>query len=184
MTGTPAKTAPSSPNFNMKMSPEARARMRITEKLVLKYYNDMGKNKGNCTWGPGFLAHKGVCSEEELLRKVDASSIDVEYEKRIREAEQRVIRKVRVALNQAQFDALVSFTYNTSYHANQVIFDAANTGDFTAVASAISAAVNVNVGKGKDKKWVVAPGLIKRRAEESAPFRVKKNSEAATTASK
>lgn len=184
MTGTHAKTAPSFPSANMKMSPEARARMRATEKLVLKYYNDMGKNKGNCTWGPGFLAHRGICSDEELLRKVDASSIDVEYDKRVREAEQRVKHKVQVALNQAQFDALVSFTYNTSYHANQIVYDAANTGDFAAVASAISAAVRVSIGTGKDKTWVVAPELIKRRAEESSPFRATKKIDATTAASR
>lgn len=175
MTSTAAKTPQATPLAGMKMSPDARARMRITEKLVLKYYNDMGKNKGNCTWGPGFLAHRGVCTDEELVRKVEASSIEIEYDKRIREAEERVRRRVRVPLNQAQFDALVSFTYNTTYRANQAVYDAANTGNFTAAASAISAAVRVSVGTGKDKKYVVAPGLIKRRAEESAPFRTAKN---------
>jgi hypothetical protein len=50
------------PNENMSMSPEAKARMRATEKAVYKYYNDMGKSKGHCTWGAGILAHKGVCS--------------------------------------------------------------------------------------------------------------------------
>jgi GH24 family phage-related lysozyme (muramidase) len=175
MTRTAAKTPQASPLAGMKMSPEARARMRITEKLVLRYYNDMGKNKGNCTWGSGFLAHRGVCTEEELLRKVEAASIDIEYDKRIREAEERVRRKVRVALNRAQFDALVSFTCNTTYRTNQAVYDAANTGNFAAAATVMSAAVRVSVGTGKDKKYVIAPGLIKRRAEESAPFRTAKN---------
>jgi GH24 family phage-related lysozyme (muramidase) len=181
---TTSTNSPDSPNAQMKMSPTARAKMRSTEQLVLRYYNDMGKNRGNCTWGPGFLAHRGVCDEEELLRKVDASSIDAEYDKRIREAEQRVKRKVRIALNQAQYDALVSFTYNTSNRSNQIIFDATNTGNFAAVASAISAAVRVSVGTGMHKKWVLAPGLIKRRADESAPFRAAPNSNAATAASR
>lgn len=60
----------------MKMSAEARARMRFTEKVVLRYYNDMGKHRGNCTWGAGILAHKGVCSQEELLRKVTLADVD------------------------------------------------------------------------------------------------------------
>jgi GH24 family phage-related lysozyme (muramidase) len=184
MAGTPTKTDTTAPNSDMKMSPEAKARMRATEKLVLKYYNDMGKNKGNCTWGAGFLAHRGVCTEEELLRKVDASSIDIEYDKRVQEAEQRVQHKVRVALNQAQFDALVSFTYNTTYHANQHIYDIVNSGDFTKVAAAISAAVRVSVGTGKNKKFQTAPGLIKRRAEESAPFRGVKKAQVTTEATR
>lgn len=69
-------TNSSRPHAGMKMSPEARARMRATEKAVYRYYNDMGKNKGNCTWGIGILAHKGVCSEEELGRKVSSRMVD------------------------------------------------------------------------------------------------------------
>lgn len=169
------------PNAQMKMSPVARARMRAIEKDVLRYYNDMGKHRGNCTWGPGFLAHRGVCNEEELLRKVDASLIDVEYDKRVREAEQRVRRKVRVPLDQAQFDALVSFTYNTTLHSNQRIYDVVNTGDFAKTASAISAAVQVSIGTGIHKRFRIAPGLITRRREESAPFRTAQKATAAAS---
>jgi GH24 family phage-related lysozyme (muramidase) len=153
------------------MSPEARARMRATEKVVLKYYNDMGKKRGNCTWGAGFLAHKGICSADELERKVNANSIDIEYDKRVAEAERRVRLKVKVPLNQAQFDALVSFTYNTSNLANQPVYDAVNSGDLTATVRRMSDTVKVDVGGGKNKKYMIAPGLIMRRAEESAPFR-------------
>lgn len=64
------------------MSPEGRA----------SYYNDMGKNKGNCTWGVGILAHKGVCSEEELKLKVSVAMVDQEFEKRVAEAERAVRR--------------------------------------------------------------------------------------------
>lgn len=74
MTGNPAYDVESGPNASMKMSPEARARMRATEKAVYRYYNDMGKNKGHCTWGVGILAHKGVCTAEELKKKVDAKN--------------------------------------------------------------------------------------------------------------
>jgi GH24 family phage-related lysozyme (muramidase) len=167
---TNSTSAPLS-NAGMKMSPEARARMRASEKVVMRYYNDMGKNRGNCTWGAGFLAHKGVCSAEELQLKVSAPSIDIEYAKRVAEAERRVRRKVTVPLNQAQFDALVSFTYNTSNIANQRVYDRVNSGDFAKTAEAISDAVKVDVGGGKKKKFVLAPGLIRRRVEESAPFR-------------
>ena len=108
----PSSNSAAKPNAHMRMSLEAKARMRSTERAVYKYYNDMGKNKGHCTWGAGILAHRGVCSEEELGRKVSVTS--------------------------------------------------------AGAASNISAMTRVRV-KGK---LVVAPGLIKRRAEESAPFRV------------
>ena len=41
----------------MRMSPSARTRMRATEKTFFRYYNDMGKSRGNCIWGAGILAH-------------------------------------------------------------------------------------------------------------------------------
>jgi GH24 family phage-related lysozyme (muramidase) len=155
----------------MSMSAEARQKMLLTEKVVLRYYNDMGKKGGNCTWGAGFYAHKGVCSEEEMRKKVDASSVDVEFAKRLVEAERHVKRKIRVPLNQAQFDALVSYTYNTTHRAQVLVYAAVNQGDFPSAAGHISQAVKVVIGSGKSRKLVVAPGLFRRRAEESAPFR-------------
>lgn len=164
------RNSTTSPNSSMTMSADARANMRASEKLMLKYYNDMGKNKGNCTWGIGFYAHKGVCSEDELARKVDADSVDVEYGKRVAEAERRVKVKVHVKLSQAQFDGLVSFTYNASNVANQPVYDALNANNFSRAADVMSDSVYVKV-KGKKK---LASGLITRRSEESAPFRVTK----------
>ena len=142
--------------------------MRDTEKVMLRYYNDMGRHKGNCTWGIGFYVHKGVCSKEELERKVNVASIEVEYAKRVAEAERRVRLKVNKSLNQDQFDALVSFTYNTRSATNQRVFDALNAGNVAGAADIMSSAVNVKI----DGKAKLARGLIIRRAEESAPFRV------------
>jgi GH24 family phage-related lysozyme (muramidase) len=86
--------------------------MRTTERTVFAYYNDMGKDKGHCTWGPGILAHRGVCTQEELARPVSAAQVNAEFDRRVSEAEATVHRNIHVALTQAQFDALVSFTYN------------------------------------------------------------------------
>jgi GH24 family phage-related lysozyme (muramidase) len=160
-----------SPNARMRMSPEALGRMRDTEKVVLKYYNDMGKNRGNCTFGPGLLAHKGVCSQEELARKVTADNVDIEYAKRVAETERLVRRKTKVALNQAQYDALVSLTYNAGLIATRTTYDCINKGDFKGAAERMSEIITVTVGSGKNKKTVIAPGLIRRRADESAAFR-------------
>lgn len=167
---TPASKAKpaGSPNAGMAMSAEARARMRGREKLMLKYYNDMGRNKGNCTWGIGFYAHKDVCSEAELKTKVDASAVDMEYAKRLAEAERRIKLKVIVPLNQKQFDALVSFTYNTTNATNSRVYDALNGNKFSEAASMMSASVKVKIN-GQAK---LAAGLVARRAEESEPFRI------------
>ena len=74
-------------NAGMKMSPDARARMRRRERDVFNYYDDMGPGKGNCTWGPGILAHKGVCTKEELASPVSAAAVEAEFSRRVAEAE-------------------------------------------------------------------------------------------------
>ena len=175
MTGKHAPVPASGPNASMKMSPEARARMRATEKAVYRYYNDMGKNKGHCTWGAGILAHKGVCSPEELKRKVDAKMVDQEFERRVADAERIVRRNTTRAVNQDQFDALVSLTYNAGPRGARDTFEYVNNGEFAGAAKNISSMIKVSVIEKGKKKYVVAPGLIKRREEESAPFLVKED---------
>lgn len=167
------KSAALIPISSMKMSPEAKARMRATEKSVHKYYNDMGKNKGHCTWGAGILAHKGICTAEELGKKVSAQSVDQEFERRVADAERAVRRNIKVSVNQAQFDALCSLTYNTGPTGANDTYGFVNANDFEGAAANISKLVKVEVNEKGRKKFVIAPGLIKRRAEESAPFRAK-----------
>ena len=173
MTGNSAALIPIS---SMKMSPEAKARMRATEKNVYKYYNDMGKNKGHCTWGAGILAHKGVCTPEELGKKVSAQSVDQEFERRVADAERAVRRNIKVPVNQAQFDALCSLTYNTGATGANGTYGFVNANDFEGAAANISKLIKVEVKEKGKKKLVIAPGLIKRREEESAPFRAKQES--------
>lgn len=179
MTGKISKA--SGPNAAMRMSPEARARMRATEKAIYRYYNDMGKDKGHCTWGVGILAHKGVCTQEELGKKVSAEMVDQEYERRVAEAEGIVRRNINTPLDQAQFDALCSLAFNTGAKGARGTFNFINKGDFAGAAANISTMIKVGVVEKGKKKYVIAPGLIKRRAEESAPFLAEN---AATTASK
>lgn len=172
--------AKSGPNASMRMSPEARARMRATEKAIYRYYNDMGKDKGNCSWGIGILAHKGICSADELKQKVDIKMVDQEFERRVGEAERIVQRSTTKALNQAQFDALVSLTYNSGPRGARDTFEFVNKGDFSGAAKNISSMIKVGITEKGKKKYVVAPGLVKRRQEEAAPFRVKDDSSNAT----
>jgi lysozyme len=170
MTG---QSAVSSANATMKMSPEAKAQMRAIEKNVYKYYNDMGKKKGHCTWGTGILAHKGVCTAEELGRKVSVKSVDQEFERRVAEAERSVRRNIKVTINQAQFDALCSLTYNAGATGASGTYGYVNENDFEGAAANISKMIKVQAKEKGKKKLVIAPGLIKRREEESAPFRTK-----------
>jgi GH24 family phage-related lysozyme (muramidase) len=151
----------------MKMSPEARARMRRRERDVFNYYDDMGPGKGNCTWGPGILAHKGVCTEEELASPVSTAAVEAEFSRRVAEAAAGVIRHVRKQkLPQDQFDALVSLTYNAGVRGSRNVYTLVDTGRPAEAAAEIRSMTSAHV----DGKKVVARGLLSRRAEESAPF--------------
>lgn len=154
--------------------------MRVTEKAIYKYYNDMGKKKGNRTWGAGMLAHQGVCSSEELGRVVNARSVDIVVGQKVAEAERMVRRGIHVTLNQAQFDALCSLAYNAGPRGVSGIFDFINRSDFGGAAANISRMIKVTIVEKGEKKTVVAPRLIKRRAEESAPFRISSSKPAPT----
>jgi len=169
----PKTTALTLPNASMSMSGDARANMRATEKAVYKYYNDMGKDKGNCTWGAGILAHKGVCSTEELGRLVNARSVDIVFGQKVAEAERIVRRGIHVHLNQAQFDALCSLSYNAGQRGVTDTFALVNKGDFAGAAANINTLIKVTMIVNGKKKYVTARGLIQRRAEESAPFLTK-----------
>jgi lysozyme len=176
-----AQSVATRPNARMRMSPEAKGRMRTTERVMYKYYNDMGKNKGHCTWGPGILAHRGVCTTEELGKKVSAAEVNAVFDRKVAEAEVSVHRNVQVTLNQAQFDALVSFTYNAGAEGASDTYTFLNLGNFAGAAANMQKFIKVRVQTKTGVKKVVAPGLIRRRAEESAPFR---GLESTTTASK
>jgi lysozyme len=155
----------------MFMSTAARLNMRHIEKKKLKYYDDGGPGRGNCTWGVGIKAHTGPCTAEELGRTVTDTDIEREFSRRLREAEAAVKRNVTAELTQAQFDALVSLTYNTGPTGAVKVYDLVNKGHFDAVATIISGMTyGHEVRKGKRVK-VFYPGLVPRRAEEAAPFR-------------
>jgi GH24 family phage-related lysozyme (muramidase) len=161
------------PNAGMSMSPAAKAKMLVTEKPVYEYYNDLGPQLGNCTWGAGILVHRGVCRPEELGKKVSAAAVSLEYNRRVAIAEQIVRRGIEVSLNQAQFDALCSLAYNAGPRGVTDTFRLINNGDFDGAAANMSKMIKATIDKNGKKVTVIVPGLIKRRAEESAPFRSK-----------
>lgn len=160
-------TATPAANTGMKMSPDARARMRRRERDVFNYYDDMGPGKGNCTWGAGILAHKGVCTKEELARPVSEAAVEAEFSRRVAKAEAGVISHVRKQkLPQDQFDALVSLTYNAGARGARHVYTLVDTGRPAEAAASIRSMTSTHV----NGKKVLARGLISRRAEESAPF--------------
>lgn len=156
----------------MYMSQPARLVMRHTETPVMKYYDDGGRpGRGNCTWGIGIKAHNGPCTKAELVREVTATDVEREFDSRVRAAERGVERNVKVELNQAQFDALVSLTFNVGVRGASKVYDLLNAGD-TAGAARYIASMTTAKQKRKGKYvQVTLKGLIPRRMHESAPFR-------------
>lgn len=155
----------------MRMSNVARLNMGRQEKPVMKYYDDMGPGRGNCSWGIGILEHRGPCTDEELARPVTEGKVESEFSSRISEAERAVEKKVKVELTQKQFDALVSYTYNRGISGANPVFDLLNAGNFDGAAQRISSEIYGRTKRNGKSIKILLRGLIPRRAEESAPFR-------------
>lgn|GEM_PF-5219043 len=74
MPATVEKTLPQRPTVNMRISPEARKRLRDTETVQYRYYNDMGKNRGTahgglaCSLTVAFVPKKSLGGLSALLR--------------------------------------------------------------------------------------------------------------------
>jgi GH24 family phage-related lysozyme (muramidase) len=156
----------------MRMSTEGRANLHQREKLVMKFYDDGGRpGVGHCSYGFGTLAHRGPCTAEELKTEVTDEMVKTSFESRVREAEQAVERHIKVPLNQQQFDALVSFSYNTGARGARDVFKLINAGKMKEAADLIARMVySTQTRKGK-KVLVRMTGLVARREKESAPFR-------------
>lgn len=153
------------------MSTEARLRMRYHEKKVMKYYDDGGPGRGNCTWGIGTKAHNGPCTTEELAREVTDEDVEREFLARVRVAESGVRRNVKIQLTQAQFDALVSLAYNAGVYGSRRVFELINAGDLEAAAKMISSMTYGHERRNGKRVKVHYRGLAVRRAEEAAAFR-------------
>ncbi|NUX53684.1 lysozyme [Paraburkholderia sp. JPY418] len=161
-------------NSDKSMSEAGYTALRINEGVVMRYYNDAPKN-GNCTWGIGTLAHFGPCTAEELARTVVPEEANTILRNRVREAEAAVKTVVtQYELTQAQFDAAVSFAYNSSRQNTRDALGPANTGDMTAVAEKMMLNVMITPRDRNGRKIGPAKrsrGLTSRRQRESAPFR-------------
>jgi GH24 family phage-related lysozyme (muramidase) len=155
----------------MFMSSVGKLRLQNREKKMVRYYDDMGRGKGNCTVGYGHLVHKNPCSAEELARAVSEDDIMDGFSSDVEAAETIVNRNINVPLTQEQFDALVSYTFNRGPGGAHAAFKLINDGEFEKAAAEISKHVTATVKKKGKRVVTVAHGLFDRRAEESAPFR-------------
>jgi GH24 family phage-related lysozyme (muramidase) len=109
-----------------------------------------------------------------MRRIVTVDQVNSVLRRRAEEAA-KIVRSIVThhRLTQAQFDAAVSFAYNSRTHdAHKVLFPA-NTGDFATVAARMMLYVYVYPRDKTGKKIGLAKrflGLVNRRLRESRPF--------------
>lgn len=161
----------------MRTSPAGIHAIRFHEGVKNHYYDDQGNN---CTYGVGTLAHTGPCSPAELAETVSDERIQKSLVHGLLDAEAAVKRNItRQALSQPQFDALVSFTYNTGAGGARPVLRVVNQGDFKQAAKLMKSFIYVAV-MGKDGKPLRdkhgrkimqrSNGLITRRNAEARSF--------------
>lgn len=158
-------------NEAMRVSSRGMAELRAREGAIMHYYDDPA---GNCTYGVGTLVHRGPCTAQERATPVTATEVDQQLAIRTQAATAAVRRRVtQSTLTQAQFDALVSYTYNVGAGGARSVLDAANAGDNVQVARRMEQTVYVHPvdPNGRPLPARRVPGLVSRRQDEAAPFR-------------
>jgi len=142
----------------MKTSPKGIALIKSAEGLRLKAYPDPGT--GGLPWTIGYGSTSGV-TRNMLITENQAEQMLAEDLVRF---ERIVQRAVRVPVNQGQFDALVSFTYNVGEgnFTKSTLLRKLNACDAAGAAEQFSRWIN------SGRK--VLPGLVKRRAAERGLF--------------
>jgi GH24 family phage-related lysozyme (muramidase) len=163
----PNFSLPANPNLSLRLSSQGRSRLREREGLR-GYYHDGGGDLGHCTFGIGMLVHRGPCSAEDMQRQPTLEEIEGSFAAAVRSAELAVLRQVcHQALSQAQFDALVSYTFNLGAGGAMLALRRVDAGDLGGAADVMERNVHSRI----DGKLVRLAALVTRRSEESAPLR-------------
>jgi GH24 family phage-related lysozyme (muramidase) len=123
-----------------------------------------GRGRGHCTIGFGHLVHLNPCdgraSETPFLGGITRQQGEQLLSGELAASANRVRNQVTVPLSQEQFDALVSFDFNTG-RLNALVPDL-NANHFANVPGIMNQFIH--------SQGVVLPGLVARRAAESALF--------------
>lgn len=132
--------------------------MLAEEAIVLTTYND---GTGTMTIGAGHTAAVGAPIPRSGLTISLAEAVNI-FRNDLIKTEQEVENAVRTLLSQHQFDALVSWHFNTGAVSKATLTRKLNAGNIT---GAVAEFANWNKSKGK-----VLEGLIKRRERETVMF--------------
>jgi lysozyme len=134
------------------------------EGFVPTIYDDAA-TPPNATVGFGHVVHPGKVTGTEPLQKVSRAQALELLRRDCAKAAAAVAKHVAAPLTQAQFDALVSFTYNCGERslAESTLLRKLNAGDYAAVPAELEQWTHAGPGK-------PLPGLVRRRKAEAALF--------------
>jgi GH24 family phage-related lysozyme (muramidase) len=134
------------------------------EGFVPTIYDDAA-NPPNATVGFGHVVHSGKATGKEPLRKISRAQALELLRADCRKAAAAVAKHVAGPLTQAQFDALVSFTYNCGEGSltGSTLLLKLNAGDYAAVPAELEKWTHAGPGK-------PLPGLVRRRRAEAELF--------------
>ena len=128
-----------------------------------------GTGRGHCTIGFGHLVHLNPCngtdpSEAPFLGGITRPAAEVLFANELTRFVNDVSTRVTVPLSQAQFDALVSFHFNTGRL--NALSPSINANNAAAVPGIMNQFVNARV----NGVMTQLPGLVTRRAAEGTLF--------------
>src|SRR5262245_15469362 len=147
--------------------------IREFETFQSKMYDHDGG--GHCTIGWGHLIHSGKCdgreNEKVFSQGIDQDRGDSLLTMDTSEAVRTVNRLADTPLNQNQFDALVSFTYNVGSRNLAQLLKSSKGSDGKLDLNKVPENMKAyNRSSGK-----ILPGLVRRRQRESELFNKKQN---------
>lgn len=147
--------------------------IKIEGGAQLTMYNDLGANKGHCTIGVGHLIHKGVCngiipSEKPYLKGITLPKAESLLKSDLKVAENAVNNYVTAKINQNQYDALVSFTFNVGATAfkNSTLLRYLNSNQISSASNEFLKWDKMTIGGVKKS----VKGLFNRRIAEKSLF--------------
>lgn len=154
----------------MNLGPQGEKLIKEGEGLVLYAYDDArpgkpflkGKPKGELTIGYGHTSAAGTPKVVPGM-KITKAEADAIFRRDIKKYVDDVNRLVTREVTQNQFDALVSFQYNTGSLATSTLLKRVNAGQFDQVPAEFMKWVNDN--------GQMVPGLVNRRRAEVALWR-------------
>jgi GH24 family phage-related lysozyme (muramidase) len=155
------------PRASATLSTRGAAFISRFEGVVLRLYNDP---VGHCTVGIGHLVHHGRCdgraSEAPFRNGISRDRAFALLRQDVAATAAEVRRRVRVPLNQAQFDALCSWAFNcgSGVLTTSTLVRLLNAGDFNSVPAQLA-----RWDKAGNPPRPVA-GLTRRRRAEGELF--------------